>query len=137
MPCKQSPRQPTPGPSGTGWSEELFRRSSQNKEPPIPGLSPPSKPPEDVLTGEPEPEGALTQFTEEPFAFPATPCSVIIIYDMPVGSPPSSPVPPPSTPSPDLPPIARKNPPASPPRYQAPLIPMMTLANNSLNCNQH
>ncbi|MBW0578932.1 hypothetical protein O181_118647, partial [Austropuccinia psidii MF-1] len=25
LPCEQTPRQPTPGPSGTGWLEELFR----------------------------------------------------------------------------------------------------------------
>ncbi|MBW0566699.1 hypothetical protein O181_106414, partial [Austropuccinia psidii MF-1] len=35
--------------------------------PPIPGLSPTSEPPEDLLTREPEPEGAPTQSTEETF----------------------------------------------------------------------
>ncbi|MBW0571383.1 hypothetical protein O181_111098, partial [Austropuccinia psidii MF-1] len=61
LPHKQTPRQPTPGPSGTQWSEELFR------EPPIPGPSPSSQPPEDDTTREPEPEVAPTQSTEEPF----------------------------------------------------------------------
>ncbi|MBW0495675.1 hypothetical protein O181_035390 [Austropuccinia psidii MF-1] len=63
MPCKQTPRQPTPGPSGTQWLEELFCK------PPIPGPSPSSKPPEDVPTCEAEPEVAPTQSTEEPFAW--------------------------------------------------------------------
>ncbi|MBW0529152.1 hypothetical protein O181_068867 [Austropuccinia psidii MF-1] len=40
---------------------------SQHNEPPIPGLSPSSEPPEDVPTREPEPKVALTQSTEEPF----------------------------------------------------------------------
>ncbi|MBW0554888.1 hypothetical protein O181_094603 [Austropuccinia psidii MF-1] len=48
-------------PHGTQWLEELFR------EPPIPGPSPSSKPPEDAPTCEPEPEVAPTQSTEEPF----------------------------------------------------------------------
>ncbi|MBW0563184.1 hypothetical protein O181_102899, partial [Austropuccinia psidii MF-1] len=61
LPHKQTPWQPTPGPSGTRWSEELFR------EPPIPAPSPSSEPPEDVLTCEPEPEVAPTQSMEEPF----------------------------------------------------------------------
>ncbi|MBW0478623.1 hypothetical protein O181_018338 [Austropuccinia psidii MF-1] len=82
--------QPTPGPSGTQWLEDLFRSKqaefhlistfnsseltvppfvepSQKDEPPIPGLSPSSKPHEDVPTCEPEPEVALTQSIEEPF----------------------------------------------------------------------
>ncbi|MBW0499662.1 hypothetical protein O181_039377 [Austropuccinia psidii MF-1] len=83
MPHKQTPRQPTPGPSGTRWSEDLSREPSQHNEPPIPGLSPSSKPPEDVLTCKPEPEVAPTQSTEDLFACPTTPCSVIIIDDMP------------------------------------------------------
>ncbi|MBW0504915.1 hypothetical protein O181_044630 [Austropuccinia psidii MF-1] len=93
MPCEQTPWQPTPGPSGTRWSEHLSRGPSQHDEPPIPGLSPSSKPPEDVPTCEPEPEVALTQFTEDPFAFPATPRSIIIIDNTPIGSltPPPSP----------------------------------------------
>ncbi|MBW0547924.1 hypothetical protein O181_087639 [Austropuccinia psidii MF-1] len=65
--AKQTPRQPTPGVSGTQWSEELFHEPSQTKEPPIPGPSPSSQPPEDVPTHEPEPEVAPKQFTEEPF----------------------------------------------------------------------
>ncbi|MBW0553750.1 hypothetical protein O181_093465 [Austropuccinia psidii MF-1] len=40
---------------------------SQTKEPPIPGPSPSSQPPEDNTTREPEPEVAPTQSTEEPF----------------------------------------------------------------------
>ncbi|MBW0560282.1 hypothetical protein O181_099997 [Austropuccinia psidii MF-1] len=92
LPHEQTPRQPTPGPSGTRWSEKLFRGNqpkfhfiftftfessvltltpflepSQTKEPPIPGLSPSSQPPEDDMTREPEPEVAPTQSTEEPF----------------------------------------------------------------------
>ncbi|MBW0588447.1 hypothetical protein O181_128162 [Austropuccinia psidii MF-1] len=67
LPRKQALRQPTPGTSGTQWSEELFREPSQTKEPPIPGPSPSSQPPEDDTTHEPEPEVAPTQSTEEPF----------------------------------------------------------------------
>ncbi|MBW0511917.1 hypothetical protein O181_051632 [Austropuccinia psidii MF-1] len=65
--CKQTPRQLTPGPSGTQWLEDLFRQPSQPDEPPIPGPSPSSKPHEDILTCEPEPEVAPTQSMEEPF----------------------------------------------------------------------
>ncbi|MBW0517577.1 hypothetical protein O181_057292 [Austropuccinia psidii MF-1] len=85
MPREQTPQQPTPGPSGTQWLEDLSRKPSQHDEP-IPGLSPSSKPPEDVPTCEPEPEVAPTQSTEEPFACPATPRSVIIIDYTPFGS---------------------------------------------------
>ncbi|MBW0483012.1 hypothetical protein O181_022727 [Austropuccinia psidii MF-1] len=90
FPCEQTPRQPTPGPSGTQWSEDLFCgkqkkfhlistfdsseltlppfvEPSQTNEPPIPGPSPSSKPHEDVPTCEPEPELAPTQSMEEPF----------------------------------------------------------------------
>ncbi|MBW0530529.1 hypothetical protein O181_070244, partial [Austropuccinia psidii MF-1] len=67
FPHKQTPQQPTPGPSDTRWLEELFR------EPPIPGPSPSSEPPEDVATREPEPEVAPTQSMEEPFVCPTTP----------------------------------------------------------------
>ncbi|MBW0506237.1 hypothetical protein O181_045952 [Austropuccinia psidii MF-1] len=70
MPCKQTPQQHTPGPSGTQWFEDLSHEPSQHNEPPIPGPSPSSEPPEDILT-----------------SHPATPCSVIIIHNMPVGSP--------------------------------------------------
>ncbi|MBW0572890.1 hypothetical protein O181_112605 [Austropuccinia psidii MF-1] len=66
----------------------LIPKPSQLDEPPISGLSPSSKPPKDVLTREPEPEVAPTQSTEEPSAFPATPRSVIIIDNVPLGSPP-------------------------------------------------
>ncbi|MBW0520558.1 hypothetical protein O181_060273 [Austropuccinia psidii MF-1] len=121
MPCEKTPRQPTPGPSGTQWLQDLFREPSQHHEPPIPGPGPPSKPPEDVPTHEPEPEVAPTQSMEEPFACPATPCSVIIINNTPIGYPPpiSLTPNPPSTPtlvpSPNLPPIASENPTASSP----------------------
>ncbi|MBW0466767.1 hypothetical protein O181_006482, partial [Austropuccinia psidii MF-1] len=67
LPREQTPRQPTPGPSGTRWSEELFREPSRTKEPPIPGPSPSSQQPEDDTTREPEPEVAPTQSTEEPY----------------------------------------------------------------------
>ncbi|MBW0560844.1 hypothetical protein O181_100559, partial [Austropuccinia psidii MF-1] len=67
LPREQTPRQPTPGPSGTQWSEELFHEPSRTKEPPIPGPSPSSQPPEDDTSREPEPEVAPTQSTEEPF----------------------------------------------------------------------
>ncbi|MBW0585169.1 hypothetical protein O181_124884 [Austropuccinia psidii MF-1] len=73
LPREQTRPQPTPGPSGTRWSEELFHKPSQTKEPPIPGPNPSSQPPEDDTTCEPEPEVAPTQSTEEPFALPATP----------------------------------------------------------------
>ncbi|MBW0570806.1 hypothetical protein O181_110521, partial [Austropuccinia psidii MF-1] len=67
LPRKQTLQQPTPGPSGTQWSEELFSEPSRTKEPPIPGLSPSSEPPEDIPAHEPEPEVAPTQSTEEHF----------------------------------------------------------------------
>ncbi|MBW0501176.1 hypothetical protein O181_040891 [Austropuccinia psidii MF-1] len=73
---------------------------SQHNEPPIPGPSPSSKPPEDIPTCGPEHEVAPTQSMEDSFARPATPRSVIIIDDAPVGS---------------LPPSAPKNPTASSP----------------------
>ncbi|MBW0485529.1 hypothetical protein O181_025244 [Austropuccinia psidii MF-1] len=56
--------------------------------PPIPGPSQPSEPHEDTLAHGPEPDVAPTQPMEEPVALPATPTSVIIIDNMPVGSPP-------------------------------------------------
>ncbi|MBW0515688.1 hypothetical protein O181_055403 [Austropuccinia psidii MF-1] len=65
--AKQTPRQPTTGPSATRWLEELFHEPSQTKEPSIPGPSPSSKPPEDVPICEPELEVALAQSMEEPF----------------------------------------------------------------------
>ncbi|MBW0568429.1 hypothetical protein O181_108144, partial [Austropuccinia psidii MF-1] len=90
FPHKQTLGQPTPGPSGTQWSEDSFRsrqpkfhlictfdsseltlppfaEPSQTNEPPIPGPSPSSEPHEDFPTCEPEPEVALTQSMEEPF----------------------------------------------------------------------
>ncbi|MBW0517187.1 hypothetical protein O181_056902 [Austropuccinia psidii MF-1] len=80
-------QQPTPGLSGTQWLEDLSREPSQRDEPPIPGPSPSSKPPEDIPTCETEPEVAPMQSTEDPFACPATPHSVIIIDNTPIGSP--------------------------------------------------
>ncbi|MBW0475555.1 hypothetical protein O181_015270 [Austropuccinia psidii MF-1] len=72
---------------------------SQHYDPPIPRPSQSSKSQvtshEDGLTHEPEPEVAPMQSTEEPFAHPATPCSVIIINDTPIGSPWRSQLPPP------------------------------------------
>ncbi|MBW0546587.1 hypothetical protein O181_086302 [Austropuccinia psidii MF-1] len=136
----QTLRQPTPGPSGTQWSEDLFRKLSQHDEPPIPGPSPSSKPPEDILTREPEPEVAPTQSMEELFACPAAPRLIIITDDTPIGSPPPippSPTPPPSTPTLDLPPIAAKNPNTSSPQHQAPLITTVMLTRNSPTCNKH
>ncbi|MBW0523953.1 hypothetical protein O181_063668 [Austropuccinia psidii MF-1] len=77
MPCKQTPWQPTPGPSGTRWSEDLSHEPSQHNVPPIPGPSPSSKPPGDVPT---------SLLPSSP-ACPATPHSVIIIDNTPVGAP--------------------------------------------------
>ncbi|MBW0527541.1 hypothetical protein O181_067256 [Austropuccinia psidii MF-1] len=59
-------------------------KPSQTDEPSIPGPSPSSKPHEDISTCEPEPEVALTQSMEEPFAFPTPPHSIITIDNMPV-----------------------------------------------------
>ncbi|MBW0545639.1 hypothetical protein O181_085354 [Austropuccinia psidii MF-1] len=87
LPHKQSLRQPTPGPSGTQWSEDLL--CSKPPKTPIPGPSPSSKPHEDVPTCEPEPEVAPTQSMEEPFALP-TPSSPLTIHPL---DPPSLPVP--------------------------------------------
>ncbi|MBW0520201.1 hypothetical protein O181_059916 [Austropuccinia psidii MF-1] len=68
---------------------------------------PSSQPPEDDTTREPEPEVAPTQSTEEPNDRPATPRSIIIIDDMPVGSPPPPPTSsyPTRPPSPSVPPL--------------------------------
>ncbi|MBW0460942.1 hypothetical protein O181_000657 [Austropuccinia psidii MF-1] len=59
---------------------------SQHNEPPIPGPDPSSKPPEDVLTCEPEPEVAPTQSMKEPFVksqlflTPPLPISILSCY---------------------------------------------------------
>ncbi|MBW0587426.1 hypothetical protein O181_127141 [Austropuccinia psidii MF-1] len=118
---EQTPQKPTPGTSGTQWSEDLFSGKQpklhlistlesseltvppfveppQTDEPPIPGLSPSSEAHEDVLTHEPEPEVAPTQSMEEPFACPTAPHSIIIIDNAPVGSPPPLRAPMPSSP---------------------------------------
>ncbi|MBW0500862.1 hypothetical protein O181_040577 [Austropuccinia psidii MF-1] len=113
MPRKQTQRQPNPGPSGTRWSEDLYHKPTQHNEAPIPGPSPSSEPPEDIATCEPEPQVAPTQSMEEPFARHATPHSVIIIADMPIGSPPpiyAFLTLPSSTTTPDLPPTAAESP---------------------------
>ncbi|MBW0547440.1 hypothetical protein O181_087155 [Austropuccinia psidii MF-1] len=122
LPHQQTPQQPTPGPSGTQWSEELFCEPSRTTEPPISGPSPSSQPPEDNMTCEPEPEVAPAQTMEEHFAPPATPCSIIIIGDTPVGyppPPPSHPVSPPPL-QPWFPPSAPENPNAYSPLVQSP-----------------
>ncbi|MBW0499441.1 hypothetical protein O181_039156 [Austropuccinia psidii MF-1] len=79
MPCDQTPWQPTTGPGGTQWLEDLFHEPSQHNEPPIPGTSQSSKSQvpshEDTSTGDPEPEMALTQSMEEPFVCPLAPPS--------------------------------------------------------------
>ncbi|MBW0527342.1 hypothetical protein O181_067057 [Austropuccinia psidii MF-1] len=163
MPCEQTLRQPTPGPSGTQWLEDLFHSKqppfpfliltfasselillpfvdpSEHNEPPIPGPSTPSEPHEDAWTREPEPEVAPIFFCFSVPNFPspllqpsaaclATPASVIIIDNTPVGSPP-----------PLLPWFLPQGSLQFPPRTQPPppLIPMMSLARNSPTCNQH
>ncbi|MBW0584244.1 hypothetical protein O181_123959 [Austropuccinia psidii MF-1] len=109
LPCKQTSQQPTPGPSGTRWSEELFREPFQTKEPPIPGPILSSQPPgtirllsqnlrwllhnqrRNILVSPNFTFLTLLKFSSpllQPSpAFPATPCSIININDMPVGSP--------------------------------------------------
>ncbi|MBW0478076.1 hypothetical protein O181_017791 [Austropuccinia psidii MF-1] len=109
IPCKQTLQQPTPGSSGTQWSEDLFWEPSQHNEPPIPGSSQPSEPHEDASACEHEPEVAPMQSTEEPFgksplhiftllnlyspllhpspACHTTPTPIIIIDNTPIGSP--------------------------------------------------
>ncbi|MBW0549203.1 hypothetical protein O181_088918 [Austropuccinia psidii MF-1] len=127
---------PVRPPSDGHFTPQPERKPSQHHEPPIPGLSPSSKPAEDVATCEPEPEVPPTQSMEEPFGksqvhffnssqlflTPPLPISSLSHYfpldhhhqQYPIRSPPhispSTPVPPPSTPSLDLPPIASKNP---------------------------
>ncbi|MBW0476571.1 hypothetical protein O181_016286 [Austropuccinia psidii MF-1] len=89
-----------------------FLEPSQHNEPPIPGPSevPASKVPltENDSTCEPEPEVALMHSMEDPFAFPATPHSFIIIENLPVG----------------------------PPQHKEPLIPTIKLCRNLLTCDQ-
>ncbi|MBW0486556.1 hypothetical protein O181_026271 [Austropuccinia psidii MF-1] len=124
MPCKETLWQLTLGPSGTQWLEDLFHgkkkdiplliltlppflEPSQYNEPPIPGQSQSSKSQvpshEDALACEPEPEVAPMQSMEDCF------CD-----DKPIGAPPISP----------------KNPMASSPQSQPPLIPTMRLGRN-------
>ncbi|MBW0468642.1 hypothetical protein O181_008357 [Austropuccinia psidii MF-1] len=122
-------------------------------EPPIPGPSQFSKSQvpshEDALTFEPEPEVTPTQSTEDSFGKlllsffscfqhsltpPLTisssshyPRSILIIDNMPIGSPLHLPLPHSSTPPCALP---------LPLRTQPPLIPMMRLCRSSPTCNQ-
>ncbi|MBW0557234.1 hypothetical protein O181_096949, partial [Austropuccinia psidii MF-1] len=157
-PIPSLPREQTPRPSGTRWSEELFREPSQTKEPPIPGLSPSFQPPEDNTTCEPEPEVAPTQSTEEPFGkspilflrssqisltFSSTISSLshhspLHHYDQRY----THWIPPPPSPSQTRPPPQRsltvppRTPTPPPPWCKAPLIPTMTLARNSLTYDQ-
>ncbi|MBW0559546.1 hypothetical protein O181_099261 [Austropuccinia psidii MF-1] len=109
LPCKPTSWKLTPGLSGTQWLEDLFCgkkpkshliytfdsseltlpafvEPSRTDEPPIPGPHPSSKPHEDVPTCDPDPEVALTQSMEEPFACPTPPHCVIIIDNTPIGS---------------------------------------------------
>ncbi|MBW0523569.1 hypothetical protein O181_063284 [Austropuccinia psidii MF-1] len=76
MPCKQTPQKPAPGPSGPQCELTFppFVEPSQHNEPPIPGPSQASEPHEDPLTPN-----------------PATPASITIIDNMPVGCPCSFP----------------------------------------------
>ncbi|MBW0474730.1 hypothetical protein O181_014445 [Austropuccinia psidii MF-1] len=71
MPCEQTPRQPTPGSSGTQRLQDLFRETFQQNEPPIQGPSQASDSQllshENSFTGETEFEVAPTQSSEEPF----------------------------------------------------------------------
>ncbi|MBW0554288.1 hypothetical protein O181_094003 [Austropuccinia psidii MF-1] len=93
MPCEQTPQQPTPGTSGTQWSEDLSHEPSQHNEPPLPGPSPPSKPPEDFPTCDPEPAVAPKQSTEDPLDPPS-----LTPPPFPCVTPPSTPTPVPSSP---------------------------------------
>ncbi|MBW0560946.1 hypothetical protein O181_100661 [Austropuccinia psidii MF-1] len=146
FPCKKTPQQWTPGPSGTQWFEDLFCHKqakipllistfysseltlppfvepSQPNEPPIPGLSQPSEPHDDALTCEPEPE-VSSHYTylhnhHQQYARQIPP---------PLSpSPPSTPTP---IPSPEIP-IT------SSPQRQALLIPTMRLGRNLQTCDQ-
>ncbi|MBW0492455.1 hypothetical protein O181_032170 [Austropuccinia psidii MF-1] len=85
---KSKPLQARVAPNG--W--RTYSAPSQHNEPPTPGSSQASDSQlpshEKNLTCEPETEVAPTQSSEEPFACPTTPCSFIIIDNMPVGTPP-------------------------------------------------
>ncbi|MBW0504286.1 hypothetical protein O181_044001, partial [Austropuccinia psidii MF-1] len=63
-----NPLQARVAPDGRrNYSAVSSQKPSQTKEPPIPGPSPSSEPPEDIPTREPEPEVAPMQSTEEAF----------------------------------------------------------------------
>ncbi|MBW0478981.1 hypothetical protein O181_018696 [Austropuccinia psidii MF-1] len=87
MPCNQTPWQPTSGPSGTQWPENLLREPPQHNGPPIQSSESQVTSLEEISACEPEPETDPTQSTEEPFDRPATPHSVIIIDNTHIGSP--------------------------------------------------
>ncbi|MBW0473307.1 hypothetical protein O181_013022 [Austropuccinia psidii MF-1] len=103
MPREQTPWEPTPGPSGTQWSEDLSREPSQHNEPPIPGLRTfrlvsqnlrwlQRNPMRTLLISDHfsflTPINIYSPLLQSSPAHPATPCSVIIIDNTPVGSPP-------------------------------------------------
>ncbi|MBW0478745.1 hypothetical protein O181_018460 [Austropuccinia psidii MF-1] len=70
----KTPPQPTPGPSSTQWSEDLFHEPSQHNEPPFPGPLQAS-------------DSQLPLHEKDLTSCPATPHSFISIDDMPVGTP--------------------------------------------------
>ncbi|MBW0467338.1 hypothetical protein O181_007053 [Austropuccinia psidii MF-1] len=118
MPCKQTPWQLTPGPSGTCWLVDLFPEPPQYNEPPIPAPSPSSKPHEDLSDCEPEPKVAPRHLLEETFGYSSHySCLVIITDHTPVGS---SPIPNPSPPVPSFSTPTLENPPISPKDPTAP-----------------
>ncbi|MBW0569071.1 hypothetical protein O181_108786 [Austropuccinia psidii MF-1] len=66
LPCRQTPRQLTPGLSGNQWLEASFHEYSQPNEPPIPGPSPSSEPHEDPTTRKPKHEVSPTLWYSTP-----------------------------------------------------------------------
>ncbi|MBW0519077.1 hypothetical protein O181_058792 [Austropuccinia psidii MF-1] len=102
---------------------------SQHNEPRIQSLDSQVPSHEDISTREPEPEVAPTQSKEEAFACPATPHSVIIIDNTPVGS--HSCPPPPLLPQ--FLPWRSQQPPHA--QRKAPLIPTMRLGRNLPTCD--
>ncbi|MBW0571787.1 hypothetical protein O181_111502 [Austropuccinia psidii MF-1] len=102
MPCEQTPRQPTPGRSSTQWSEDLSCEPSQHNEPPIPGLRMfqlvsqklrwlRCNPQRNLLVSHHfyffTPINFSSPLLQPSPACPATPCFIIIINNMPIGSP--------------------------------------------------
>ncbi|MBW0523948.1 hypothetical protein O181_063663 [Austropuccinia psidii MF-1] len=107
--------QPTPGPSRTQCELTLppFVEPPWHNVPPIPGPSQAS----DYQLPSHEPEVAPVKSTEDCFACPATPPSIITINDMPVRTPHP---PLPLVPSTEIPPITSENPIPSPPAQSSP-----------------